>query len=517
MRHIDDDDTVMVPRIDVTDSCTDNDDTVIVPRIVDDDTVIVPRIDVTASHISDDDTVFLPPADRAARTRSSHLVVSLLSTYSFLLLFIPATLIFGPLGGAGTPATVAALMLTLWCIASWMGGRIVPSGGSRGIRTATLIFSLAILASFIAGMTRDITQLEVLAADRGLILLASWIGLVVSSQFITDYQQLNRLLRRLVVGGSIIAAVGILQFRSIDLTRYIQIPGLQVNSAAGLVQLTRNGFNRPWGTATQPIEYGVVLAMLLPFAIQQAFDPANGGKLARWLPVILLAFTVPLTVSRSGIVGLGVTLIVLLPTWSSRQRWLSIPIVGFGFAAMHLFVRGLIGTFIGLFKGIFTGQDSSVTARTADYSGVTHYLQERPFFGRGFGTFLPQLYRFTDNTYLLGLVETGIVGVAALLLLFITGMRYSAAGRRLTQDQRRRETGQALTASVAVAMVTSVTFDSMSFPMFTGLFFLILGCAGAYRQIMAQDTLDPESSHRADAEPARQIDDDTIQFSSQVF
>ena len=35
---------------------------------------------------------------------------------------------------------------------------------------------------------------------------------------------------------------------------------------------------------------------------------------------------------------------------------------------------------------------------------------ERPLFGRGFGTFLPELYRYIDNTYLLGLVEFGIVG-----------------------------------------------------------------------------------------------------------
>jgi polysaccharide biosynthesis protein PslJ len=418
--------------------------------------------------------------------------VTLLTVYAMLLLFIPATLIFAPLGGAGTPATVAALVLTLWCVASWIGGQITPSGAGRGIRVAMMIFALAILASFIAAMTRDISQIEVLAADRGLIMVAAWCGVVVvASQFITDYQRLDKLLRRLVLAGSVIAVVGFVQFLGIDLTHYIQIPGLQVNEADTIVALTRNGFNRPWGTATQPIEFGVVLAMLLPLAVQQAFDPAHGGRVRRWLPVALLAFTAPLTVSRSGIIGLGVAFVVLFPTWPARRRWLSLPVIVFGLAVIHIFVHGLIGTFIGLFKGIFNGQDSSVQDRVADYSGVSQYIHERPIFGRGFGTFLPELYRFTDNGYLLGFVETGIVGVAALLLIFITGLQCGVAGRRATRDVRRREIGQALIAAIAVGMASTGTFDSMSFTMFTGLFFLLLGCTGAYRQIMITEAGSP--------------------------
>lgn len=444
-----------------------------------------------------DDTADLPAVDDTVRAKTSFNAVSLLTFYALLLLLIPSTLIFAPLGGAGTPATVAALCITLWCVASWISGRIVPSGGGRGIRIAMLIFALAILASFVAGMTRDIQEVEVLSADRGLILLASWAGLVVvGAQFITDYRQLDKLLRRLVIGGSIISVVGILQFRGLDLTHYIQIPGLQVNSAAQIVSssstsVTRNGYGRPWGTATQPIEFSVALAMLLPLALQQAFNPAYGGRLARWLPVFLIAFTAPLTVSRSGILGIGASFLVIFFTWPAQRRLSSIPVILFGVAAMHLFVHGLIGTFIGLFKDIFSKQDTSVQDRVADYGGVTQYVQQRPIFGRGFGTFLPELYRFTDNTYLLGLVETGIVGAAALLILYISGIQCAAAGRRLTQDVHRREIGMALVGSFVVVLVSSATFDFVSFPMVTGLLFLLLGCAGAYRQIMLKEASNP--------------------------
>ena len=138
------------------------------------------------------------------------------------------------------------------------------------------IFALAVLASFVAGMTRSITELESLSADRGLILIVAFAALiVVASQTIVSYERLDTLLRRAVVLGSVVAAIGIAEFYTgINITNYIRIPGLSpavnVNSL-----LDRNGFNRPSSTATQPIEFGVVMAMLLPFALQQAFDPAN--------------------------------------------------------------------------------------------------------------------------------------------------------------------------------------------------------------------------------------------------
>ena len=201
-------------------------------------------------------------------------------------MLIPATLIFAPLGGTGTPATVFACCILLWYLFSWMAERLIPSGGGRLIRVAMLIFALAVLASFVAGMTRDITQTEVLAADSGLVWLVSSAALViVACQAITDYRRLDALLRTLVILGSVISVIGILQFLGLDLTQYIHIPGLSVNIEQAQADLIRNGFVRPQGTASQPIEFGVVLAMLFPLALQQAFDPTRGGDSAggrRW-------------------------------------------------------------------------------------------------------------------------------------------------------------------------------------------------------------------------------------------
>jgi hypothetical protein len=436
------------------------------------------------------------PARRSALTRESGLdAVTLLTVYLILLFFIPSTLVFGPLGGAGTPAVVFVLFILLWYIASWINGRVTPSGGGRPMRLAMLGFSLAVLASFVAAMTRNITQLEVLGADRGLIILTSWVSLiVVMSQSVTRYDRLEILLRRAVIGGSVVGAIGIVQYKTgLNITRYLQIPGL-VPRVDITTLLTRNGLNRPSSTATQPIEFGVVMAMLLPIALQQALSSSRRGitneKFRRWAPVILIATGMMVSVSRSGLVGAAAGMLFLLPTWSRQRRYTALIATVFGALALKAVAPGLIHTFITYFSELFGNSNPYATAqaRTGDYGFVFQYVSERPLFGMGFGTFTPQIYIFTDDSYLNSLAAIGFVGVAALVVLYCSGLHCAAAGRRRTSDEQRRETGQGLVAAIVVGIVASATFDALSFPMFSGVFFLIMGAAAAYLGIMTAES-----------------------------
>ena len=95
--------------------------------------------------------------------------------------------------------------------------------------------------------------------------------------------ELYRVLRTLVVAVAVMAVVGLLQFRSgIDLAELVnRIPGLHENADLVSIQ-DREGFRRPAGTATHPIEFGCVIAMALPLALHLArFDlvrsPRAGG------------------------------------------------------------------------------------------------------------------------------------------------------------------------------------------------------------------------------------------------
>src|SRR5258707_1166250 len=128
----------------------------------------------------------------------------------------------------------------------------------------------------------------------------------------------------------------------------------------------RESFHRPSATAIHPIEFGVVLALILPLAIHQARYAPPGRRLRRWTQVGLIAVTLPMTVSRSAIVGLAVILIVILPVWPRRERWLAYIVTVFGIGVLFVGVHGLLGTIRNLFLSV--GSDSSTTSRTMAFA-----------------------------------------------------------------------------------------------------------------------------------------------------
>lgn len=153
------------------------------------------------------------------------------------------------------------------------------------------LLAFSVLGSYLANAMRGSSHKEVLAADRGLIGLLVWVSLVVLvSAGIQDRERLDVLLRRAVVMGSVVAAIGFYDFfTATNVADSISIPGLQ-SSVAQITTLDRGSFTRPRATTAQPLEFGGMLAILLPFAVQQAFDPVRRHLRAwrRWAPVALM-------------------------------------------------------------------------------------------------------------------------------------------------------------------------------------------------------------------------------------
>lgn len=438
------------------------------------------------------------------RIRARSVVV--LTTYLVLVEFVPSGWVLPSFGDVGTPANIFALVALIWYIASWLAGRVRPAPGTGAVRVAMWVFGAAIVLAYLAlaASDRQAAALEIQAADRGLIGFAAWIGVVViASAGIRDLDDLQLLLRRAVVYGSFVGALGIVEFfTSSNLLARVHIPGLRASSLVSSL-MTRGAYIRPSSNTSQPLELAAVLALLLPFALQQALDPAREGWARRWVPVICIGGAMPLTVSRTSIIGLAVVLLLLIPTWPSQRRWPALGVIVCGIGLLKLAVPGLVSTTFGLFASFLGNSDDSTQARTADYAGVAQYIEQRPWFGRGYGTFIPSLYRYTDNMYLLAIVEIGIVGVLAILGLYLTGWRCARLGRRLTDDPVRREVGQCFAAAMAASLILSATFDSLGFPMFAGLLFLLLGLSGAYLGIMRREAAERRDSLFAEAATIR--------------
>ncbi|MFJ9940494.1 O-antigen ligase family protein [Streptomyces erythrochromogenes] len=431
------------------------------------------------------------------RSRGRHVdATALLTGYLALAFFIPSNLTLPGLGGVGTPANVFALLALFWYLATWLAGRIRPAPGTRLPRVAMWLLTVSVLASYIANAGRGSVRKELLGADRGLIALLVWVSLVVLvSAGIQDRARLDVLLRRAVVMGTVVAAIGFYDFfTATNIADSISIPGLS-SSVPQITTLDRGAFTRPRSTTAQPLEFGGMLALLLPFAVQQAFDPVRRHLKAwrRWAPVALMGGALPLTVSRTSIIGALIVILVMVPRWKPQRRWTAIGVLVGAVACFKVIIPGLIGTITALFASFLSNSDSSTQARTVKYSAIVPYLDERPLFGRGLGTFIPELYFFTDNQYMLTLAEMGFLGLLALLFLFLTGIHQGGAIRRLAVGESDRELGQAFFASALVALVVSATFDALSFPMFAGMFFLTIAAGGSYLGFIRRAAPKPRS------------------------
>jgi O-antigen ligase len=192
---------------------------------------------------------------------------------------------------------------------------------------------------------------------------------------------------------------------------------------------------------------------------------------------VVIMFASFLTVSRTAVVAIAVEAVVLVPTWPRRLQAAALAGAVATVAAVRVAAPGVVGTVVGLF--LHASSDDSVTHRTDDYARAAGYIAGSPLFGRGLHTFVPDQYFFIDNSYLLSILETGLIGLAATIAFFIIGASVARGARKRCRDAAGRDLGQCIAASILAAMATTATYDSFAFPMVTTLTFLLVGCAGA--------------------------------------
>jgi polysaccharide biosynthesis protein PslJ len=426
------------------------------------------------------------PADETKQRRAD--AVTLLTCYLFLLMAIPAPLVLAPLGGAGGPATIFAALLLGCYLLTLIHPALALDRGPQPVRVAAVILTCAVIATYISANRRTLPGLEENGADRGLIIMFGWLGvMLLAADGIVSMDRLKTLLSRIIFGATAMATLAIVQFfTGLNAAQYIVIPGLTTQTPFTDL-LTRDQLNRPSATAIDPIELAVVLAVCLVIAVHRARFAPDGRRGRRWAQVAIIAIALPMTVSRTGIVSLVVAGIVLLPTWPKWDRRAAYVAGLAGTAFLFATKPGLLGEFRSLFLQV--GSDTSSASRTGAFSSSLPFIMQHPWLGRGFGTFLPATYFFTDDQFLLTLIETGIIGLAALLGLFITGWLTARRARRISKDPEVRDLGQTIAATVAIAAVSFATLDELSFAIAASLTFLIIGCSGALWRLVRAESL----------------------------
>jgi O-antigen ligase len=414
----------------------------------------------------------LPPTNRID-------AATLLTAYVVLLLAVPSAMKVGTLGTAGAPSTLLAMVaFLLW---AWFHlQRNVPSrAGPQPVRTAMVAWLIIMLIVYVHAMMLPIPSDEISPADSGLLRLIGMAGiLLAANDGPSSLDRLRSIIRRLVIAVGLVALLGLVQYLTGQLwVDRISIPGLTGIQEGALA--LRSGLIRPSGTSTHPIEFGVVLTMVLPLAM--AYGRCSPTR--RWLYTGVLgvvAIAIFLSISRSAMICGAVAVLVMIWSWPLAARLKALAFLVAVFVVVYLSVPGLLGTITRLFTGI--SDDSSVQSRTGSYEIASAFIGRSPVLGRGFGTFLPR-YWIVDNGYLGLLVEGGAVGLLGLLVLIGVALHAARRAAALAVDGFDRELARALVAAVAAGAAGLAFFDTFGFPQSAGCFFLILGLAGGMRRL----------------------------------
>lgn len=403
-----------------------------------------------------------------------------------LLLLVPQPYVLvGPLKSLGNPSVLVAM----GALAIWAASRVLNLSTAvelHPVRWVLLVFTIGATAAFAAGMLRDLTSGERASMDRVVFQHLALLGVaLLAVDELGTRERITTLLQRLVLIGGVTGVIGILEFAfsGFDYRQVMLLPGL--TTATDIASQSRSGFDRVAAGASHPIEFSVVISALVPLALHFVLHAES----RRWrfaLALVAMLAAIPMSVSRSGFITLAVGVLVYAAALTHRGRLNALVLGLIGLAVFRAMVPGLLGTVRGLFRDV--GTDPSIAGRTDDYAAIPSLMDGHWWWGRGLGTFVPDVYFILDNQYLAALLQGGVVGLATFVALLVVGIGVARGVRRRATDPAMRSLGQALTATISALAVSAFVFDSLSFRQSGFVLFLSIGCAGALWSLVRHET-----------------------------
>lgn len=402
--------------------------------------------------------------------------VAFLTLWLLLVFFIPSTQTVPGFGAIGQPGLLISLVVPIW----WLASRFVPSmhsaQGPQPIRVALLLYAAYTFASFGMAAARPLTSLEMTASTREILRLFTLISVaLLVADGIGRRDRLQALLTRIVYFAGALAAIGIAQF----FTGETLTPKIAFLDGAPPSIGTRGGHVRALGTARHYIEFAVVVGATLPLAIHfSLYGRRLEARIAAAIVLVLLLLAIPVSLSRSAVVSAAAALLVVGVGWSWRRRINGIILFLVVLPVVGSTLPGVLDVMIRLFTE--ADEDSSVQSRLSRRSAVSALIRERPWFGRGYGTWTSDGDFLLDNELWRSTIETGYVGIASVTLLILFACFMAVPRKKsLSATEENRHLGFAVAGSIAGLFISIATVDAFSYRILTSLLFVLIGTAGA--------------------------------------
>lgn len=401
-------------------------------------------------------------------------------------LVVPASVVLsGPLQSNGWPPRLLIFWVAAATLLGWVAKRPRPGQPISPAEPGLLILLGALAVSLAAAGMRTLVEEEAAGVLRAALVMMPLVVVALGIARWADRRRVDVLLRGVVLGLGLSALVALAQqVAPFSFAELIRPPGFEAREAGGFG--IRGDFTRVRGATAHPIEFGVLGGALLPVCIHYARFAQSA--LQRWMALgtsLVLFLAIPLTVSRSGVVVVAVSMALYALVLTNRQRANLAILAVMAALLARAAAPGLLGVIRSIFSNV--GTDDSISGRTEDYDIIARLYDESPWIGHGLGTFRPDVYFFLDNQYLMTLVEGGGVLFVGTLVFFALALASARGARRRATCAEDVSLSQALLASIAAIALAGAFFDLFSFGQVTIVLFLLVGVAGALWRCAATD------------------------------
>ena len=412
---------------------------------------------------------------------------TLLAVLVLVILFIPIQRYVLP--GALPFELEPYRLFVAFVVAGWTASLLVdPRVQLRrtGLELPAGLIIAAVLGSIVGNAGR-VAEREPAVVKGVTFLLSFFLLLFLIVSVVRTADQVDRLLRVLVGGGAVVAALAIFESRA-HYNVFDHLSGVipLLDSGDFSVASSEEGRGaRAYASAQHPIALGAALVMLIPPAV---YLVRRSGRKVWWVAGALLMIGSLATLSRTSVLMLLAVAIVFLwlrPKQTKRLWPLLLPAV----LAVHLVIPGTLGTLKGAFfpeGGLIAEQSSNPGSRgqgrIADLGPSLSEFSHQPLVGQGYSTRIVDKThpsdQILDDQWLGILLETGLVGFVGWLMLLLRPIR--RLGRAAKEDDSDRAwLCVALAASLATYVIGMFTFDAFAFIQVSFILFILLGLAVA--------------------------------------
>jgi hypothetical protein len=361
---------------------------------------------------------------------------------------------------------ILPIIVVAWLLAFALGGRGGPRWRWTPIHAALAAFAAAAGISVILNAGYLDQTLEFGLAVKKLALLASYLTFFLVIASAVRKGEIKAFMN-LILGLTVIVAVGTLWEFNFSYNVFYEmtqkvLPGGFTFTAAGIDGVDEIGRRLVVGPTEHGLEVVAMLAMAMPIAFVRLMETRRWRERILYGLIICLIFGAALATYRKSAILAPVSACLVLAYFRRRELLRLAPLGLILLVAIPIVSPNALGSVVEQLRPTKLGV-STVSDRVSDYDAVRPDVLSNAAFGRGFGSYSHTSYRILDNELLTRLVESGIVGVLAFILIIVTIVGVAAPIIR-ARDPARAPPALAIAAAAVPFLVLSALFDELSFP-----------------------------------------------------